>query len=42
MIMAAQDLALRDSSIKGIIDQQNVSPKCRMYKESDETISHIV
>ena len=42
MIMAAQDQALRTNSIKRIIDKQNVSAKCRMCGESDETVSHIV
>ena len=42
MIMAAQDQALRTNSIKRIIDRQNVSEKCRMCGEGDETVSHIV
>ena len=42
MIMAAQDQALRTDSIKRIIDKQNVSAKCRMCGEGDETVSHIV
>ena len=42
MIMAAQDQALRTNSIKRIIDKQNVSAKCRMCGERDETVSHIV
>ena len=40
--MAAQDQALRTNSIERLIDNQNVSARCRMYGESDETISHIV
>ena len=40
--MAAQDQALRTNSIKRIIDKQNVSAKCRMFGEGDETVSHIV
>ena len=42
MIMAAQDQALRTKSIKRVIDKQNVSAKCRMCGEGDETVSHIV
>ena len=42
MIMAAQDQALRTKSIKRIIDKQNVSAKCIMCREGDETVSHIV
>ena len=42
MIIAAQDQVLRTNSMKRIIDKQNVSAKCRMCRESDETISHIV
>ena len=42
MIMAAQDQALRTKGIKRVIDNQNVSAKCRMCGEGDETVSHIV
>ena len=42
MIVAAQDQALRTRSIKRRIDKQNVSAKCRMSREGDETVSHIV
>ena len=42
MIIAAQDQVLRTNSIKRITDKQNVSLKCRMWGESDETIGHIV
>ena len=41
MIMAAQDQGLRANSIKRVIDKQNVSAKCRMCGEGDQT-SHIV
>ena len=41
IIMAAQDQALRSNSIKRIIDKQNVSAKCKMCGEGDETVSHI-
>ena len=40
--MAAQDQALRTMSIKRIIDKQDVSAKCRMCGEGDETVAHIV
>ena len=32
---------LRSNSIKRIIDKQNVSAKCKMCGEGDETVSHI-
>ena len=41
IIMAAQEQALRGNSIKRIIDKQNVSAKCKMCGEGDETVSHI-
>ena len=41
MIMTAQDQGLRTNSIKRVIDKQNVSAKCRMCGEGDQT-SHIV
>ena len=42
MIMAAKDQALRANSIKRVIDKENVSAKCRMCGEGDETVSHNV
>ena len=42
MIIAAQDQALRTMSIKRIIDKQDVSAKCRMCGEGDETVAHIM
>ena len=39
--MASQDPALRSNSIKRIIDKQNVSAKCKMCGEGDETVGHI-
>ncbi|CAH3046938.1 unnamed protein product, partial [Porites lobata] len=43
IIMAAQDLALRTNSVKKPIDNQNVSPACRiMCREREETVSHLV
>ena len=41
MIMRAQDQGLRTNSIQRVIDKQNVSAKCRMCGEGDQT-SHIV
>ena len=42
MIVAAQDQALRTNWIKKHIDKQNISEKCRMCGERDESVSHIV
>ena len=39
--MAAKDQALRTNSIKRMIDKQNVSAKCKMCVEGDETVSHL-
>ncbi len=41
LIMAAQDQALRTNAIKKYIDKVDISPKCRMCGDRDETISHI-
>ena len=41
IIMASQDQALRSNSIKKIIDKQNVSAKCKMCGEGDETVGQI-
>ena len=42
MIIAAQDQALRTNWIKKNIDKQNISEKCRMCGQRDESVSHIV
>ena len=42
MIIAAQDQALRTNWIKKNIDKQDISEKCRMCGERDESVSHIV
>ena len=42
LILAAQDQALRTNSIKCRIDKEEISPTCRMCKEKEETISHIL
>ena len=39
MIMAAQDQALRMNVMKSQIDQQNVSPICRLCRKREETIA---
>lgn len=41
LLTAAQDQALRTNSIKHLIDKQDVSPKCRMCGDRDETVAHI-
>ena len=38
----SKDQALRSNSIKRVIDKENVSAKCRMCGEGDETVSHNV
>ena len=42
LIVAAQDQALRTNWIKKNIDKQNISEKCRMCGQRDESVSHIV
>ena len=42
MILAAQDQALRTNWIKSNIDKEDISSKCRMCGERDETIAHVV
>ena len=42
MIIAAQDQALRTNWIKKNIDKQNISEKCRMCGQRDESVNHIV
>lgn len=42
LLMAAQDQALRTNSIRSKIDNQDVSPNCRMCGIREETVSHIV
>ena len=42
LIVAAQDQALRTNNIKSKIDKQDISPKCRVCGEKDETIDHIL
>ena len=42
MITAAQDQALRANAIKAKVEQQNLSPLCRMCGEKDESMGHLV
>ena len=41
-IMAAQDQALRTNAIKTKIDKTAIDSKCRLCKEKEETIDHLV
>ena len=40
--MAAQTQSLRTNTIKRKIDKTQEDPKCRMCKQKEETVSHIV
>jgi len=40
--MAAQDEALRTNAIKVKIDKQEGEAKCRMCKNREETVAHII
>ena len=42
LIIAAQDQAIRTNYVKATIDRSQDDPKCRMCKQNNETISHIV
>ena len=42
LIIAAQDQAIRTNYVKATIDKSQDDPKCRMCKQNNETISHIV
>ena len=41
-LMAAQDQALRTNAIKAKIDKVTEDSKCRLCKEKDETIDHLI
>ena len=41
-IIAAQDQAIRTNYLIATIDRSQDDPKCRMCKQNNETISHIV
>ena len=42
LIIAAQDQAIRTNYAKATIDRSLDDPKCKLYKQNNETISHIV
>ncbi|XP_068704584.1 uncharacterized protein [Montipora foliosa] len=42
LIIAAQDQALRTNYIKATIDKSQIDAKCRMCRDKNETLSHIV
>ena len=42
LITAAQDQAIRTNYIKATIDKSQIDAKCRMCRDRDETVSHIV
>ena len=41
-ILAAQEQALRTNYVKNKIDRSSNNPKCRICKEKDETINHVI
>uniref|UniRef100_A0A803TQZ4 Transmembrane protein 45B n=1 Tax=Anolis carolinensis TaxID=28377 RepID=A0A803TQZ4_ANOCA len=42
LILAAQEQAIRTNAIKAKIEKSADDPKCRLCKETDETIDHIL
>ena len=42
LIIAAQDQALRTNWIRKNIDKENISAKCRLCGDNDETIAHVL
>ena len=42
LIIAVQDRAIRTNYVTATIDRSQEDPKCRMCKQNNETISHIV
>ena len=42
LIVAAQDQAIHTNYVKASIDKSQADPKCRICKQGNETISHIV
>ena len=42
LIIAAQDQTIRTNWIKRLIDKQDISQKCRICGDANETVSHIV
>ena len=41
-LIAAQDQALRTNTIKVNIDKVTENSKCRLFKEKDKTINHLI
>ena len=41
-LVAAQDQALRTNAIKAKIDKITKDSKCRLCKENDETVDHLI
>ena len=41
-LMAAQEQAIRTRSIKHHIDKENISPLCRICREREETVAHLI
>ena len=42
LILAAQEQAIRTNWIKRMRDKQDISQKCSMCRDADETVNHIV
>ena len=42
LLIAAQDQALRTNKIKAKIDKIHDDPKCRMCKEGEESVTHVI
>ena len=42
LVLAAQEQALRTNAIKAIIEGQNVTALCRMCREKQESVNHII
>lgn len=42
LIFRAEEQALRPNWIKNNIDDQEVSGKCRIYEERDDSVTHLI
>ena len=40
LIVAAQDQAIRTNYVKATIDRSQTDPKCKIFNQHNETISH--
>ena len=40
LIVAAQDQAIRTNYVKATIDRSQTDPKCKIFNQNNETISH--